>query len=164
HLELPSHGVCCRADDTISRPTRIRYRHMLLSARWLLAAAASAIIAACLENDRDRPYPSGPIAPSAAAPPGAFILVGAANIARCTSGDDEATAALLDSIPGTVFTVGDNAYPGGTLAAYQGCYGPGWGRHVSRTRPALGNLDYDSNTYADGTLTYFSAVAGSLYT
>ena len=133
---------------------------MLLSARWLLAAAASAAVAACLENDRDRPYPSGPIAPSAAAPPGAFILVGAGNIARCTSGDDEATAALLDSIPGTVFTVGDNASPGGTLAAYQSCYGPGWGRHLSRTRPALGNRDYDSSTSAAGSFNYFGAAAG----
>src|SRR5439155_10064410 len=70
HLELPSHGLCCCAEDTISRPARLGYPHMLLSARWLLAAAASAVVAACLENDRDRPYPSGPIAPSAAAPPG----------------------------------------------------------------------------------------------
>src|SRR2546427_12475908 len=103
---------------------------MFLSARWLLAAAASAVVAACLENDRDRPYPSGPIAPSAAAPPGAFILVGAGNIARCTSGDDEATAALLDSIPGTGFTVGAKAYSGGTRAAYRTCDGPSCGRRL----------------------------------
>ncbi len=38
------------------------------------------------------------------------VLVGAGDIATCTSNNDEATAALLDTISGVVFTAGDNAY------------------------------------------------------
>jgi len=42
------------------------------------------------------------------------VLVGAGDIAECDSNGDEQTAALLDKIPGTVFTAGDNAYQDGT--------------------------------------------------
>ncbi len=42
------------------------------------------------------------------------VLVGAGNIARCSSSGDEATAKLLDRIPGTVFTLSDNVYESGT--------------------------------------------------
>src|SRR5207244_1980714 len=41
------------------------------------------------------------------------VLVGAGDIASCTSTNDQATAALLDTIPGIVFTAGDNAYQNG---------------------------------------------------
>jgi len=41
------------------------------------------------------------------------VLVGAGDIARCGDREAEATAKLLDGIAGTVFTVGDNAYPKG---------------------------------------------------
>jgi hypothetical protein len=75
------------------------------------------------------------------------IIVGAGDIAPdCGIGQStanaEATAALLDGIPGTVFTLGDNAYTDGTAAQFANCYGPTWGRHWSRTRPATGNHDY----------------------
>jgi len=39
--------------------------------------------------------------------------VGAGDIARRGDREAEATAKLLDGIAGTVFTVGDNAYPKG---------------------------------------------------
>src|SRR5206468_596156 len=45
-------------------------------------------------------------------------LVGAGNIASCSSSGDEATAALLDNIPGTVYTTGDNIYSSGSLADF----------------------------------------------
>jgi len=64
------------------------------------------------------------------------VFVGAANIASCSAGAflrAEATAKLLDAIPGTVFTAGDNAFPDGTLSDYQNCYQPTWGRHKART-------------------------------
>jgi len=48
---------------------------------------------------------------------------------------DRAMATLLDQIPGTVFTAGDNAYPDGTLDDFNKCYGSTWGRHKARTRP-----------------------------
>ena len=39
--------------------------------------------------------------------------------------------------PGIVFTLGDNAYNGGTAAELRDCYGPGWGRVLDRTRFAV---------------------------
>ena len=106
-------------------------------------------------------------APSAAAgttsqPPAASdpVLVGAGDIASC---DDlsgaEATAKLLDGIPGTVFTAGDNAYPGGTREQFANCYDKTWGRQKARTRPSVGNHEFHSSggtPYFD----YFGAAAG----
>ena len=87
------------------------------------------------------------------------VLVGAGKIGACDSPGDEATAALLDSIPGTVFTAGDNAYPSGTAAAFRDCYGPTWGRHKARTMPSPGKHDYDTSDAA-GYFGYFGAAAG----
>lgn len=89
------------------------------------------------------------------------VLVGAGDIASCYAGNvsDEATAALLDTIPGTVFTAGDNAYPDGTLDQFRNCYGPTWGRHKARTHPATGNHEYHT-AGATGYYTYFGAAAG----
>src|SRR5207247_1951982 len=73
------------------------------------------------------------------------VLVGAGDIAPCPSDvdnpndGDDATAKLLDGIPGTVFTLGDNVYENGTAYEYTTCYGPSWGRHLARTRPTAGN-------------------------
>lgn len=95
-------------------------------------------------------------------PPVAGVtFVGAGNIARCGSGNAAGTAAILDTIAGSVFTVGDDAYPNGTLANYQTCYDPSWGRHKYRTYPVPGNHDYDSSATAAGYFGYFGAVAGN---
>jgi hypothetical protein len=87
------------------------------------------------------------------------VLVGAGDIASCSSLGDEATAKLLDGIPGTVFTAGDNAYPNGTATEFANCYDPTWGRHKARTRPAPGNHDYYTPG-ASGYYNYFGAAAG----
>src|SRR5438270_140230 len=92
-------------------------------------------------------------------PTTATILVGAGDIATCTDVYDEATAVLLDAIPGTVFTAGDNAYPDGTATDYARCYAPSWGRHRARTRPAPGNHEY-ATPRAAGYFAYFGAAAG----
>jgi hypothetical protein len=88
------------------------------------------------------------------------VFVGAGDIADC-SGDDEATAQLLDNIPGTVYTVGDNAYPNGTAANFNDCYDPTWGRHKARTRPAVGDQEYNTSG-AVPYFNYFGAAAGNL--
>lgn len=72
----------------------------------------------------------------------------------------EATARLLDRFSGTVFTAGDNAYITGTSQEFQSCYGPSWGRHLSRTRPSIGNHDFNSNSGA-AYYQYFGSSAGS---
>ena len=101
-----------------------------------------------------------PPPPPPPSPPGQPpVLVGAGDIADCAGPGDEATAALLDKTPGTVFTVGDNAYPNGTSTDFANCYEPGWGRHKARTRPAAGNHEYytpGAKAYFD----YFGAAAG----
>jgi hypothetical protein len=90
---------------------------------------------------------------------GPAVLVGAADIARCTRTEHELTAKLVDRIEGTVFTAGDHAYPYGRPQDFLNCYDPSWGRHRRRTRPAPGNHDYD---FADGAayFDYFGANAG----
>jgi hypothetical protein len=87
------------------------------------------------------------------------VLVGAGDIASCSSNGDESTALLLDNIPGTVFTLGDNAYDNGTSAEYTNCYGPSWGKHRSRTRPTPGNHEYNTAN-ATGYFGYFGSLAG----
>ena len=87
------------------------------------------------------------------------VLVGAGDIANCSSNGDEATASLLDDIPGTVFTTGDNVYPDGTAAEFANCYDPSWGRHKARTYPSVGNHDYHTSD-ATGYFDYFGAAAG----
>ena len=73
------------------------------------------------------------------------MLVGAGDIANCDLPDSGAgavaTGKLIDSIPGTVFTVGDHAYPSGTADQFRDCYEPRWGKVKSRTRPSPGNHD-----------------------
>jgi hypothetical protein len=99
-------------------------------------------------------------APSALSATGPVAtLVGAGDIAGCGTVEDAATAKLVESIPGTVFTLGDNAYNNGSGANFTNCYKPTWGRFKSRTRPAPGNHDYFT-AGASGYFNYFGAAAG----
>lgn len=100
---------------------------------------------------------AGPSGDATAATP--VVLVGAGDIADCGSDGDQATAGLLDTIEGTVFTLGDNVYERGTAAEFERCYGPTWGRHRLRTMPVTGNHDYGTPGAA-GYFDYFGAVAG----
>jgi hypothetical protein len=96
---------------------------------------------------------------SAPPPPTDPVLVGAGDIASCSSTGDEATATLLDNIAGTVVTLGDNVYDSGTATEYTNCYGPSWGRHKARTKPTPGNHEY-STANASGYYGYFGSLAG----
>ncbi len=87
------------------------------------------------------------------------VLVGAGDIADCTTDHDARTAELVEGIAGTVFTAGDNAYEAGAPAAFRDCYGPTWGRFRDRTRPAAGNHDFVTRG-ADGYFGYFGPAAG----
>jgi len=89
----------------------------------------------------------------------AAVLVGAGDVARCDATNDEATAQLLDNIPGTVFTAGDNIHASGSLSDFTSCYEPSWGRHKARTRPAVGVNEY-LTTGASGYFDYFGTSAG----
>lgn len=91
---------------------------------------------------------------ASAAPPAPPVLVGAGDIADCSYDSDEQTARLIDSIPGTVFTTGDNVYSDGTPQEYAECYHPTWGRHRARTKPSPGNHERDG----DGYIGYFGSI------
>jgi len=99
---------------------------------------------------------AGSASPSASGDP---VLVGAGDIADCALDSGAATAALLDTIGGTVFTAGDNAYPSGSAADFGNCYAPTWGRHLERTKPAAGNHDWETKGLA-GYRGYFGEQAG----
>lgn len=106
------------------------------------------------------PTPTDTPTPTPTPPPGNDpVLVGAGDISTCSNSNDEATASLLDNIPGTVFTAGDNVYESGTLTEFNNCYGPTWGRHKARTYPATGNHEYLTSG-ASGYFDYFGAAAG----
>lgn len=71
------------------------------------------------------------------------MLVGAGDIAVCSDlSGAQATAKLIDGVPGIVFVLGDLAYPDGRPEDFANCYDATWGRHKARTRPSLGNHDY----------------------
>ena len=85
------------------------------------------------------------------------VLVGAGDIADGVSDNDEATAALIRCIPGTVFTVGDNAYGSPSEASFEIYYDPTWGTEKDRTKPTPGNHEYKYGRTAggDGAKDYF---------
>ena len=87
------------------------------------------------------------------------VFSGAGNIATCGTDVDEATAKILDNLPGSVFVLGDNVNPSGSAANYTNCYDPTWGRHKARTHPTIGNHEYDV-VGASGYFGYFGAAAG----
>jgi hypothetical protein len=87
------------------------------------------------------------------------VLIAVGDIAGCESEGDEATAALVEAMPGTVAVLGDTVYPGGAPEEYAECYDPSWGRFRDRTRPAVGNHEY-LTPGARGYFGYFGASAG----
>jgi len=142
--------------------------------RWILWALLGVFVVAALywtfepiirESGSERRLSATPAQTPAGTPgPRDPVLVGAGDIASCASDGDEKTALLLDQVVAagvetTVFTAGDNVYESGSLQEYQQCYGPSWGRHKDRTRPALGNREYETPN-ASGHFQYFGAAAG----
>src|SRR6266849_7137273 len=87
------------------------------------------------------------------------VLVGAGDIGDCRElAGAEATAKLLEQIPGTVMAVGDLAYPDGSKENFA-CYDKTWGRVKARTRPAPGNHEFVAPGAAPY-FEYFGAAAG----
>jgi hypothetical protein len=122
----------------------------------LLVTAGGAVSAAQTDSATQS---STPVA-AVTAPESDPVLVGAGDIASC---DDlagaYATAKLIEKISGTVFAVGDLAYPNGSDEDFAKCYQPTWGRFKDRTRPAPGNHEYHSDG-ASAYNRYFGATAG----
>ena len=95
-----------------------------------------------------------------AAPGGDPVLLAAGDIANCKMiAGAQATAKIIEAIPGTVAALGDLALSNGTAEEFANCYDKTWGVFKSRTRPAPGNHEFHSSggaPYFD----YFGAAAG----
>jgi hypothetical protein len=82
-----------------------------------------------------------------------YVLVGAGDISSCEDPEGaEATARLIEKIPGTVYAAGDLAYERGSAHEFSNCYTSTWGRFKDRTRPTPGNHEY----LAPGAAPYFA--------
>lgn len=94
------------------------------------------------------------------------VLIGAGDIGECEKAHSAKTAAVIDTTPGTVFTLGDNAYPNGAPTDFTRTDGPGcwantWGRFKKRIHPTPGNHEYAlKNLTASGYFGYFGIAAG----
>jgi acid phosphatase type 7 len=87
------------------------------------------------------------------------VLVAAGDIADCKDlSGAEATAKLIEKIPGTVAAIGDLAYPDGSKENFV-CYDKTWGRVKGRTRPAPGNHEFHTKG-ASFYFEYFGDAAG----
>ncbi len=113
----------------------------------VLIGCAAALLIAWTSAPPLKPYADG------------VVLVGAGDIASCGSEGDDLTANLLDNIEGIVFTAGDTVQDDGTAEVWERCYDPTWGRHKARTRPALGNHEYQRAPNADPYFDYFGEEA-----
>jgi alkaline phosphatase len=135
--------------------------------------------AGCARTDRASPAVAMAAAPggsAAIATNGAFkvaaVMIGAGDIAGCDQRNDEATAAIVDSvlaadstahIEDAVFTLGDNAYESGSADDFASCFGASWGnpakRIMKKIHPAAGNHDHRTPS-ADAYFKYFGDRAG----
>lgn len=140
-LACPKGGSDCEGRLTLHRVSELRSPAGLPRA-GLVAGSGSFDVRA------------GSARPVAADP----VVLAAGDIASCLSDGDEQTAALLDTHRGTVLALGDLAYDDGTVAEFQSCFGPSWGRHRKRIRPTPGNHEHHSD--GSGYFRYFGAAAG----
>jgi hypothetical protein len=109
------------------------------------------------------PTPNPSTTPTPAPPASGNVLVGAGDIASCGLTADTATAKLVSTVDGTVFTAGDNAYESGSASDFANCYDPTWGAFRDRTYPVPGNHEYETSG-ASGYFDYFGARAGPVGT
>jgi hypothetical protein len=94
-------------------------------------------------------------------PPTATLLA-AGDVASCRSLGDEATAAILARVKGTIAVLGDAVYERGTADEFRDCYAPSWGRFRAGTKAALGNHEYRTGNAA-AAISYFGLPARGWY-
>jgi Calcineurin-like phosphoesterase/Glycosyl hydrolase family 99/Iron/zinc purple acid phosphatase-like protein C len=74
----------------------------------------------------------------------------------------ESTAKLLGTVqPDAVLALGDNQYPGGSLADFEASYANSWGKYREITFPVPGNHEYGTPA-ARGYFAYFGRRAGEV--
>jgi hypothetical protein len=87
-------------------------------------------------------------------------LLAAGNVGYCPDDGDEATGALLGTLPGRILALGDLAYPQGSAADFANCFDPAWGMHKARIHPISGNHEWHEDG-AQPYFDYFGAAAGT---
>jgi Calcineurin-like phosphoesterase len=88
------------------------------------------------------------------------VILAAGDIANCKIiGGAEATAKIIETIPGTVVAIGDLALSNGSAQEFADCYDKTWGAFKSRTRPVPGNHEYHT-AGAKPYFEYFGSAAG----
>jgi hypothetical protein len=105
------------------------------------------------------PAPSVAPSPAVSSSPTPAVLIAAGDISTCGNDGDEATALLVEARDGTVAVLGDSVYDSGTAEEFANCYHPTWGRFRERTRPAVGNHEYQTPGAA-GFFAYFGEAGG----
>ena len=96
-----------------------------LLSRTVVLTASALVFASCTnENNPAQPSVQGlyttPTGLLTSNPPQIFI--GAGDISSCSNNGDEQTAEIIDTIPGTVYNLGDDAYNNGTTSEFNNCY------------------------------------------
>ena len=88
-------------------------------------------------------------------------VAAAGDIARASFGvSQQQTADLVTAFsPATVFALGDEQYPAGSLTDFETYYDASWGAFKSITHPIPGNHEYETANAA-GYFNYFGAAAG----
>src|SRR5829696_9770525 len=102
----PLRALCCRGSSELSA------RRLYPQALFVSLALVLATVVGCDSENLAAPERTS----------GDPVFVGAGDIADCETSGDEATAELIANIDGTVFTLGDNAYPRGSAANFADCY------------------------------------------
>jgi acid phosphatase type 7 len=103
-----------------------------------------------------QPPPASPFAPSGET----VRVLAVADVGMCTErASVEATAALVDRLPGELLLAGDLAYMQGTIQNFTECFDPAWGKFRNRWRPVPGNHEYET-AGAAGYRQYFGDTAG----
>ena len=87
-------------------------------------------------------------------------VLAAGNVGYCADDNDEATGALLGTLPGRILALGDLAYPQGTAEDFANCFDPAWGMHKARIHPISGNHEWHEEG-AQPYFDYFGAAAGT---
>src|SRR5215469_7681997 len=134
-------------------------RRLVLGMVTCSAALRSAGCAMRPEENMFVARQNGAAAKSVSAKP--YVLVGAGDIAACSSLEGAAaTARLIEMIPGAVFVAGDLAYERGSEEEFRNCYETTWGKFKERTWPAPGNHEYGT-TEARAYFAYWEGRAGT---
>jgi len=84
------------------------------------------------------------------------VLLAAGDIGKC-GGKPGQVGNLVRSQPGQFLALGDLAYPAGSVSDFANCYHPYLGSENSRTRPVVGNHEYDAGSSLPGYVSEFGS-------